>query len=105
MNMRPLDLVLIGGGFFVFMLPLLIGYYSFGGPDPARPALKKALIGIAAIQLVVLAYFGWLFGTSARHVNHMKWIAPLLLVDVLMWVCFGAGIAIAAFRRRSRDKP
>ena len=66
--------------------------------------LKKALIGIAGLQLVVLIYFGWIFGTSVRHVNHLKWIAPLIFVDVLIWVCFGVGFGLAALRYRIKTK-
>jgi hypothetical protein len=104
MNIGVIDLILIGGAVVVFLLPLLMGYLCFGSPNQNRPLLKKALIGVAGLQFVVLIYFGWLFGTSARHVNHLKWIAPLLFVDVLMWVCFGIGFGLAALRYRIKTK-
>jgi hypothetical protein len=33
-----------------------------------------------------------------------KWIASLVLVDVLMWTCFGVGFAVAALRHRMKRK-
>ena len=104
MNMRVIDLLIIGGTAAVFLLPLLMGYFGFGSPNHPCPSLKKSVIGIAVLQLVVLIFFGWLFGTSVRHVNHIKWIAPLLFVDVLMWVCFGIGFVVAALRYRFKNK-
>jgi hypothetical protein len=104
MNIGVIDLIFTGGAIVVFLSPLLMGYFCFGSPNQHRPLLKKALIGIAALQLVVLIFFGWLFGTSVRHVNHLKWIAPLIFVDVLMWVCFGIGFGVAALRYRIKTK-
>jgi hypothetical protein len=104
MNIGVIDLLFMGGAVVVFLLPLLMGYFCFGSPNQHRPFFKKALIGIAGLQLLVLIYFGWLFGTSVRHVNHLKWIAPLIFVDVLMWVCFGMGYGMAALRYRIKTK-
>ena len=102
MNMA--DLMIAGGAILVFLSPLLLGYFCFDRPNQHPPLLKKALIGIAGLQLAVMIYFGWLFGTSVRQVNHMKWIAPLTFVDILMWVCFGAGFGVAALRYRIKSK-
>jgi hypothetical protein len=104
MSITVADLLFIVGGVVVFLSPLLVGYLCFGSPKQHRPLLKKSLIGIAGLQLTVLIYFGWLFGTSVRHVNHMKWIAPLVFVDVLVWVCFGIGYGLAALRYRVKTK-
>lgn len=104
MNIGAIDLVFIAGAAVVLLSPLLIGYFCFGSPNQHRPLLKWALIGIAGLQLAVLIYFGWLFETSARHVNHLKWIAPMIFVDVLMWVCFGVGFGLAALRYRIKTK-
>jgi hypothetical protein len=104
MNIGAIDLILIGGLFVVFLSPLSMGYFCFGSPNQHPPLLKKTLIGIAGLQFVVLIYFGWLFGTSGRQVNHLKWIAPLILVAVLMWICFGIGFGLAALRYRIKTK-
>jgi hypothetical protein len=104
MNLGAIDLILIGGLVVVFISPLSMGYFCFGSPNQHPPLLKKTLIGIAGLQFVVLIYFGWLFGTSGRQVNHLKWIAPLILVAVLMWTCFGIGFGLAALRYRIKTK-
>jgi hypothetical protein len=105
MNIGVIDLIIIGGAAVVFLAPLLIGYFGFVSPDQHHPWLKKALIGIAGLQLAVLIYFGWIFAAeSLRHVNHLKWIAPLIFVDILMWACFGIGFGVAALRYRIRTK-
>jgi ABC-type transport system involved in multi-copper enzyme maturation permease subunit len=105
MNIGVIDLIIIGGAVAVFLTPLLIGYLGFGSPNQRHPLLMKALIGIAGLQLVVLVYFGWIFGAERyRHVNHLKWIAPLIFVDLMMWVCFGIGFGVAALRYRIKTK-
>jgi hypothetical protein len=105
MNVGVINIVIIGGALVVFLSPLLIGYFGFGSPNQRHPSLKKALIGIAGLQLVVLIYFGWIFGKERfEHVNHLKWIAPLIFVDLLMWVCFGIGFGVAALRYRIKTK-
>ena len=64
-----------------------------------------ALIGLAGLQLAALIYFGWIFAAERyRHVNHLKWIAPLIFVDLLMWVCVGLGFGVAALRYRIKSK-
>jgi hypothetical protein len=104
MNMGVIDLVIMGAAVAVFLVPLLIGYFGFGSPGQHRPLLLKLLAGMAGLQLAVLVYFGWLFGTSARHVNHLKWIAPLVFVDLSMWVCFGIGFGVAALGYRIKAR-
>jgi hypothetical protein len=99
-----IDLIIIGGFAVVFLSPLFMGYLGFNSPNKHRPLLKNALFGIAGLQFVVLIFFGWLFGTSERQVNHLKWIAPLILVAVLMWVCFGIGFGLAALHYRIKTK-
>lgn len=59
-------------------------YFRFGHAGQRHARLKNALIAMATIQSLVLLYFGWTFATTARQVNHAKWIAPLVFVDVLM---------------------
>ena len=101
MNIGAIDLDIMGGASLVFLAPLLMGYFGFGSPSRHHPLLKMAVIGMAGLQLAVLAYFGWIFAQeSLRHVNHMKWIAPLIFVDLSMWVCFGLGFGVAALRHR-----
>jgi NADH:ubiquinone oxidoreductase subunit 6 (subunit J) len=101
MNIGVIDLIIIVGAVVIFLAPLLIGYFGFGSPNRHHRLLKTAIIGIAGLQLVVLIYFGWIFGTEKlRHVNHLKWIAPLIFVDLLMWVCLGIGFGAAALRYR-----
>jgi hypothetical protein len=104
MNIGAIDLILIGGPVIVFLSLLLIGYFGFGSTNQHRPLLKRALIGITGLQLVVLTYFGWLFGTSVGHVNHLKWITPLIFVYVLMWFCVGVGFGLAWLRYRIKTK-
>ena len=105
MNIGVVDLIIIGGAATVFLAPLLTGYFGFGSPGQYQPWLKKALMVIAGLQLAVLIYFGWIFAKeSLRHVNHMKWIVPLIFVDVLMWVCFGMGFGVAALRQRFKSR-
>jgi hypothetical protein len=104
MNLTRVDLIIIGSIAAIILLPLLTGYFGFGRPGQRHPWLKKALIAMTAIQLLVLLYFGWTFATTERQVNHAKWIAPLIFVDVLMWVCFGVGFAVAALRDRIKAK-
>ena len=105
MNINVIDLIIIGCAVVVFIAPLLIGYFGFVRPDQHHPWLRKALIGIAGLQLAVLIYFGWIFSAeSLRQVNHLKWIAPLIFVDIVMWVCFGIGFGTAALRHRIKTK-
>ncbi|MEI6720514.1 MAG: hypothetical protein WCO67_07110 [Betaproteobacteria bacterium] len=94
------DLLIFGGAAVALLSLLLAGYFSYGRPDQRAPLLKLALIGMTSLQLAGLACFGWLFGTSARHVNHVKWIAPLIFAYLLMWACFGIGFGAAALRHR-----
>lgn len=104
MNPGAIDLLIVGVAAAIILLPLLAGYFGSGRNGQRRPWLKKALLGMAAMQLVVLAYFGWLFATTERHVNHAKWMAPLILVVVLMWILVGVGFAVAALRARLKAK-
>ena len=104
MNLTRVDLIIICGAAAIFLLPLLTGYFGFGRSGQRHPWLKKALIAMAVIQLVVLADFGRMFLTTDRQVNHAKWIAPLIFVDVLMWICVGVGFAVAALRYRIKAK-
>ena len=99
-----MDLILIGGPVTVFLSLLVMGYFSYCGPNPNRPWLKKSILGVGGLQIAVLVFFAWLFGTSARQVNHLKWIAPLIFVFVLMWVCYGIGFGLAAVRHRIKTK-
>jgi hypothetical protein len=99
-----IDLVITGGAVFIFLSPLLVGYFLFSSSSRHRRLCKKLPVGIAGLQLAVLLYFGWIFGTSERHVNHSKWIAPLIFVDVLMWVCFSIGIGLAVLRSRIKAR-
>jgi hypothetical protein len=102
--MGVIDLVIMGAAVAVFLVPLLIGYSGFGSQGQRHPLLIKVLAGIAGLQLAVLLYFGWLFGTSARHVNHLKWIAPLIFVDLSMWDWFGISFGVAALRYRIKAR-
>jgi len=105
MNLTATDLLVIGAVGAVFLAPLLIGYFGFASPHQHRPWLKMALIGLAGLQLAALIYFGWIFAAERyRHVNHLKWIAPLIFVDLLMWVCVGLGFGVAALRYRIKSK-
>lgn len=101
MYLSVIDFIVIGGAVAVILALVLMGYFGFGSPGRRHPWLNKALIGIAGLQLAVLIYFGSVFAAEKyRHVNHLKWIAPLIFVDLLMWLCFAIGFGAAALRHR-----
>ena len=105
MSSNMITIIIVGGATGIFLLPFLIGYFGFGTPTQHHPFLKKALFGIALLQLSILGYCGWLFMVvNTRHVNHLKWFAPLMFVDLLMWICFGIGFGGAALRYHFRTK-
>lgn len=105
MHKGLIDLVFIGAAAAGFLAPLLLGYFGFGRPDKHHPFLKKGAMGIAGLQATVFIYFGWIFTTqSQRHVNHVKWIAPLTFFYLLIWFCFGSGYGLAALRYRIKNR-
>jgi hypothetical protein len=97
-----IDLIIYGICFAIFLPPLFIGYFGYGNPIQPRSWLKKTLISLAAVQLIVLIFFGRIFVNTTRHLNHVKWIGPLLFVYMIMWICLAVGYGVAAVRYRMK---
>lgn len=105
MHIGIIDLSFIAVAVAILLAPLLIGYFGFGRKNRHLPLLKKGAICIAALQVGLFFYFGWIFTTqSQRHVNHLKWVMPLIFVYLMIWVCFGIGFGAAALRCRIKTE-
>ena len=106
MTIGWIDVLIVGVGVAIFAAPLLAGYWGYGDPGRRRKWFKSAVYGLAALQLAILVVFAITFAAQKyRHVNHLKWLAPLVLVDLLMWTCGAAGFVAAAWRHRMGRRP